>query len=101
MTFTNKKFARRAAQISFLAVIVLGWAAGTGRAQQSTPGSQTQTSAKIASSTATSYEIDVPATKQWVDTNIDLHAGEKIRLTTTETIIIRPANPQNPRTAKR
>ena len=33
-----------------------------------------------------SYEFDVDGTKQWVDTNIDLRAGEKIHLTATGTI---------------
>src|ERR1700733_13480117 len=29
------------------------------------------------------YEIDVPATKEWVDTNIDMHGGAKLRFTAT------------------
>jgi hypothetical protein len=29
------------------------------------------------------YEIDVPATKEWVDTNIDVHGGAKLRFTAT------------------
>ncbi|MFY9528372.1 MAG: LssY C-terminal domain-containing protein [Candidatus Acidiferrales bacterium] len=38
------------------------------------------------SSGANSHEIDVDATKQWVDTNIDIRGGEKLRLTATGTI---------------
>jgi hypothetical protein len=30
-----------------------------------------------------SYQIDVPGTKEWVDTNIDLRAGAKLRFTAT------------------
>jgi hypothetical protein len=29
------------------------------------------------------YEIDVPGTKQWADTNIDVHGGAKLRFTAT------------------
>jgi hypothetical protein len=36
--------------------------------------------------TAKSYEFDIDASKQWVDTNIDLRTGEKIHLTATGTI---------------
>ena len=38
------------------------------------------------SASVTSYQIDVDAAKQWVDTKIDLRAGEKLRLTATGTI---------------
>src|SRR5580700_3502103 len=35
-----------------------------------------------ASATAVkTYEIDVPATREWVDTNIDVHGGAKLRFT--------------------
>jgi LssY C-terminus len=45
-------------------------------------------SAKAQSSPAsvTSDQIDLDAAKQWVDTKIDLRAGEKLRLTATGTI---------------
>ena len=33
-----------------------------------------------------SYEIDIDGSKQWVDTNVDLRAGEKIHFTATGTI---------------
>src|SRR5246127_463706 len=29
------------------------------------------------------YEIEVPATKEWIDTNIDVHGGAKLRFTAT------------------
>ncbi|HXX71172.1 MAG TPA: LssY C-terminal domain-containing protein, partial [Candidatus Acidoferrum sp.] len=38
-----------------------------------------------------SYEFDIDAAKQWVDTKVDLRAGEKIHLTATGTITY-PAN---------
>jgi LssY C-terminus len=56
------------------------------RAQQ-TP--QTNSSAKKF------YELDVAATKQWVDTKIDLRAGQELRLTATGTIHY-PADKKHP-----
>jgi hypothetical protein len=54
-------------------------------------------SAKAQSSPAsvTSYQIDLDAAKQWVDTRIDLRAGEKLRLTATGTITY-PADKKHP-----
>jgi LssY C-terminus len=43
----------------------------------------------------TSYQIDLDAAKQWVDTKIDLRAGEKLRLTSTGTITY-PADKKHP-----
>jgi hypothetical protein len=37
-----------------------------------------------------SYEIDVPGTKEWVDTNIDVHGGAKLRFTATGKITYPP-----------
>jgi LssY C-terminus len=53
--------------------------------------------AKAQSSPAsvTSYQIDLDAAKQWVDTKIDLRAGEKLRLTATGTITY-PADKKHP-----
>jgi hypothetical protein len=84
---------KRAIQLLLLAAIVFGGRAANGLPQQSQATAQPQTTAQTqASPTGTnSYEIDVPATKQWVDTNIDLRAGEKIRLTGTETITYPPS----------
>jgi LssY C-terminus len=45
---------------------------------------QAQTQTGTAS--VTSYQIDVDASKQWVDTKIDLRAGEKLRLSAKGTI---------------
>ena len=33
-----------------------------------------------------SYDIEVPAAKEWVDTGIDVHGGAKVRFTGTGTI---------------
>jgi len=44
-----------------------------------------QTAAAQAGSTKT-YEIDVPGTKEWVDTNLDLRGGAKVRFTATGNI---------------
>jgi hypothetical protein len=50
-------------------------------ASAQTPSAQTGSSAAV-----TSYQIDVDAAKQWLDTKIDLRAGEKLRLTATGTV---------------
>jgi LssY C-terminus len=42
------------------------------------------------SADVTSYQIDVDASKQWVDTKIDLRAGAQLRLTATGTIAYPP-----------
>jgi LssY C-terminus len=51
--------------------------------------------ARTDSASVTSYQIDVDAAKQWVDTKIDLRAGEKLRLTATGTITY-PADKKHP-----
>jgi hypothetical protein len=53
------------------------------------------TEAQSSSAAVTSYQIDVDAAKQWVDTKIDLRAGEKLRLTATGTITY-PADKKHP-----
>jgi len=47
------------------------------------------------SASVTSYQLDVDAAQQWVDTKIDLRAGEKLRLTATGTITY-PADKKHP-----
>src|SRR5579864_6514021 len=39
--------------------------------------------AQTKTTTAKSFEVDVPATKEWVDTNIDVRGGAKLRFTAT------------------
>jgi hypothetical protein len=51
--------------------------------------------AQTSSASLTSHQIDVDASKQWVDTKIDLRAGEKLRLTATGTITY-PADKKHP-----
>jgi hypothetical protein len=59
----------------------LGLAAQTTKAQTQA-AAQAQTS-QAAGKSSGPYEITVDATKQWVDTSIDLRAGQKLRLTAT------------------
>lgn len=68
---SSKKF------VTALALLIL-LAAGCVSAQNTAPQS--------GSPNATSYQVDVDATKQWVDSKIDLRAGEKIKITATGTI---------------
>ncbi|HXW90662.1 MAG TPA: LssY C-terminal domain-containing protein [Terriglobales bacterium] len=63
-----------------LAALVLGMGIGftTGKAEE-----QAQTAPAKKGST---YEINVPGTKEWVDTNVDLRGGANLRFTATGTI---------------
>ncbi|HKV04165.1 MAG TPA: LssY C-terminal domain-containing protein [Candidatus Acidoferrales bacterium] len=63
-----------------LAVVVMATCAAPKARGQS---SQTSPTGAAAGKT---YTIDVDGTKQWVDTNVDLRAGEKLHITTTGTI---------------
>ena len=47
------------------------------------------------SANATAYQFDVDATKEWVDTKVDLRQGEKLRFTATGTITY-PADKKHP-----
>jgi hypothetical protein len=60
-----------------LAVVILAGACAAAQAPSTEGASK---------SVAKSYEFDIDATKQWIDTNIDLRAGEKIHLSATGTI---------------
>ncbi|MFZ3331944.1 MAG: LssY C-terminal domain-containing protein [Candidatus Acidiferrales bacterium] len=51
--------------------------------------------AQSASANVTSYQIDVDAAKQWLDSKIDLRSGEKLRITATGTITY-PADKKHP-----
>lgn len=53
------------------------------------------TKAQTSPASVTSYQIDLDAAKQWVDTKIDLRAGEKLRLTATGSITY-PADKKHP-----
>jgi hypothetical protein len=57
---------------------------------QSTPASAAQSSAH-----ATAYQFDVDATKQWIDTKLDLRQSEKLRFTAKGTITY-PADKKHP-----
>ena len=91
MNFTKKVgIANKISRLFLLATIAFGWFGANSQAQQTADtahdAAPPPAQAKNASSSANSYEIDVPATKQWVDSSIDLRAGEKIRITSSETI---------------
>jgi hypothetical protein len=50
----------------------------------------TAAQAQTKTTSAKSYEVDVPATKEWVDTNIDVRGGAKLRFTATGQITYPP-----------
>jgi hypothetical protein len=58
--------------------------------QQSTPAGSAQSSAA-----ATAYQFDLDATKQWMDTKVDLRQGEKLHFSAAGTITY-PADKKHP-----
>jgi LssY C-terminus len=76
------------ARIAMLLATALLCAALAVRAQSST------TPATDASAAGKSYDLEISAGNQWVDTKIDLRAGEKLHLTATGTITY-PAGPSS------
>lgn len=86
------KFAKALTLASVFAAVVcagtpaVGLAkAGQAQTQAPTPA-QTVQSAASTSSNSKTYEFDIAATKQWVDTNLDLRAGAKLHITGTGTV---------------
>ena len=68
-------------------------ALATAGAPRTSSAQDTGSAARAAAATpAKSYEFDVDATKQWIDTDIDLRAGEKLHLTATGTMTYPAAN---------
>jgi LssY-like putative type I secretion system component LssY len=57
--------------------------------------------AQTKTTTAKSFEVDVPATKEWVDTNIDLRRGAKLRFTATGQITYPPDESRTGKTRTR
>ena len=49
--------------------------------------------AQTTSAPASSYQFDIDGTKKWVDTNVDLRSGEKVRFTATGSVTY-PEGPQ-------
>ena len=75
-------------------------APGASPASASTPSATPQQATSQAAAapqgaTATAFQIDVDASKQWVDTKIDLRGGEKLKITATGTITY-PADKKHP-----
>lgn len=85
---------RLAAIIFATPVIVVSFAVGAMTCAAAAVGAQSS-AAQTGSASVAAYQIDVDATKQWVDTKIGLRAGEKLRLTATGTISY-PADKKHP-----
>jgi hypothetical protein len=77
---------RNSATLAIVFSMMLAFCKATGEAQtpsdQST-GAQSGNQAAPAAPAGTHREIDVPANKQWVETDIDLRAGAKLHFTAT------------------
>ncbi|MGB6391386.1 MAG: LssY C-terminal domain-containing protein [Candidatus Acidiferrales bacterium] len=91
----------KAVAIVSAAMIVLTAARANSRAgaqptstAQTAVSGQTSSGANAATGTAAtkSYTVTVDSAKEWVDSNVDLRAGEKVRLTASGTATY-PANP--------
>ena len=66
----------------------------TQQTQTTTSAGGVQATQAGASGSQTSYDLTVDATVQWMDTKIDLRAGEKLQITGTGTVTY-PANPSS------
>src|ERR1700746_890740 len=66
-----------------LTALLLQMAVGVGPTARGQTGPSKTSSVK-------SYDIDVPAAKEWVDTNIDVRGGAKLRFTATGQITYPP-----------
>jgi LssY C-terminus len=66
--------------LAVTALLALGAKAASAQVQSTPPASAPS------SANATAYQFDVDATKEWMDTKVDLRQGEKLRLTATGTI---------------
>src|SRR5215469_18826815 len=78
--------ARNSAIVALVFLIAVAFSRERGQAQTSpeqTAPAKSAAQAAPASPSRSHHEIDVPATKQWVDTNIDLRSGAKVRFTAT------------------
>jgi LssY-like putative type I secretion system component LssY len=68
----------------------------------STTGAAAQAGTAQAKTTSIkSYEVDVPATKEWVDTSIDVRGGAKLRFTATGQITYPPDESRTGKTRTR
>ena len=77
----------KSSSTTILVILVFVSLCTAGAEAQSTPAqtapAKSAAQAAPATPSGAHREIDVPAGKQWVDTNIDLHAGAKVRFTAT------------------
>jgi hypothetical protein len=88
-----------ASSLFFLGLAPNGEAQQTGAASSATSATSATAAPVTAPATASAAaptELDVAATKQWVDTGVELREGEKIRLTATGTMKY-PADKKHPK----
>jgi hypothetical protein len=81
--------------VNFSSILALRFIAATFLSAAFAASTQPAAAQTGSSATVTSYQIDLAAAKQWVDTKVDLGAGEKLRLTATGTISY-PADKKHP-----
>jgi hypothetical protein len=81
-----KAIGKKSGGLSLFLAALLVSAAHWALAQESTPTPAQNAPATGGTTNASSFEIDLPASKQWVDTRIDLREGEKVRITADGTV---------------
>ena len=78
---------KSSATIVLVFSVAMAFCGQSGQAQttpdQTAPANSAAAQEALATPSGTRREIEVPAGKQWVDTNIDLRAGAKLRFTAT------------------
>ncbi len=62
----------------------------TAVAQTASAHSPNQSASQSAAPGATAFQLDIDATKQWIDTKIDLRTGEKLKITAAGTVTYPP-----------
>src|SRR5438270_7032270 len=67
----------------------------------STTGAAAQTEPAAKATSIKSYEVDIAATKEWVDTKIDVRGGAKLRFTATGEITYPPDESRTGKTRTR
>ena len=86
-TRRTTRLSRAGAALSCVSAALVCACAGARAQEQAAPAQTTPApTAQASSASAKSYTVEVDAGKQFVDTNIDLRAGEKLHITATGTI---------------
>jgi hypothetical protein len=81
-----KTIGKKSGGLSLFLAVLLVYAAHWALAQESTQTPTQNATATEGTTNAGSFEINLPASQLWVDTKMDLRAGEKVRFTARGTV---------------